>query len=94
MHNKIDDELVYDKAEHGPLLSPPEASKYLLEEHHIKRSPARLADMRCVGSGPWFLKQTRLVFYPKNLLDAWAAEVNGRRLRRSTEFKSVAEAAA
>jgi hypothetical protein len=94
MSHEVADDLIYDKDKHGPLRSTPEASEHLHVKHHIKRSVARLADMRCTGSGPMFLKQGRLVFYPEYLLDAWAAEVNGRRLRRSTEFKSVAEAAA
>jgi hypothetical protein len=34
-------------------------------------SEATLADWRCDGSGPPYLKLGRIVFYPKSLVDEW-----------------------
>lgn len=82
----MSDELIYNKTEHGELLTPKEASAHLKAEHRINRSVARLADLRCVGGGPLFMKQAARVFYPLALLDDWARELNASPLLKSTPF--------
>jgi hypothetical protein len=88
------DELIYNREEHGPLRETTAASAYLDKQHGIKRTPARLADLRCSGGGPVFLKQGRRVLYAEKMLDQWAAEINGRPMQRHTLFKSAEEVAA
>ena len=51
-----------------------EASAYLKRVHGIQRKPSTLAKLRCVGGGPRFRRDGRLVVYPVSELDAWARE--------------------
>ena len=53
-------------------LSRSEASKYLRERHGIRRTEATLAKLACVGGGPKYRKDGRLVVYPPPELDVWA----------------------
>ena len=51
-----------------------EASVHLKERHGIQRKPSTLAKLRCVGGGPRFRRDGRLVVYPVLELDTWARE--------------------
>jgi hypothetical protein len=46
-------------------------------------APATLAKLACVGGGPQFHRAVRTPLYPREELDAWAAERLGK-LKRST----------
>jgi hypothetical protein len=73
------DNLLYDPERHGPLLTPNELRDYLWRQPKIKRSLQRLADYRCFGGGPAFIKQNgREVRYPECLADNWAAGMNAK----------------
>lgn len=53
-------------------LTPALACQLLNEEFGIKRTPATLAKLRCVGGSPIFLKANRAVLYPRESLRDWA----------------------
>jgi hypothetical protein len=70
---------IYDPDRDGPLLTPSEAQRYLWENHKIRRSLHRLADLRCFGGGPPFIKQNRReVRYPQKLVENWATQLNAK----------------
>lgn len=70
---------VYDPNKHGPLLTPHELRTVLWERYKIRRSLQRLADLRCFGGGPPFIKQNgREVRYPQRLAETWAGRMNAR----------------
>lgn len=64
-------------------LTPSLACEYLLEQHGIKRTPATLAKLRCMGGSPQYFKAGRYVLYPMDALEDWAQELLGQ-LRHST----------
>jgi hypothetical protein len=66
-----------------PRYDPTNASRYLWERHHIKRSRQTLAKLRCIGGGPEFRRAGKNVVYDQGCLDAWA-ESKISPLRRST----------
>jgi hypothetical protein len=66
------------------------ASKYLEEEHGIKRSPSTLAKLACLGGGPKFQKAGRQVIYTAELLDAWAEEIKTRPISSTSELVTSA----
>ena len=67
----------YNPEQHGSLLLIHEARERLFAVHKVRLSQQRLADLRCFGGGPEFIKPTqREVRYPSALLDAWAAKRN------------------
>ena len=73
------DNTLYNPERHGPLLTPNELRDYLWRQHKIKRSLQRLADQRCFGGGPPFIKQNgREVRYPERLTEQWAAAMNAK----------------
>ncbi len=48
------------------------ASRYLLDEWGISRTPATLAKLATVGGGPRFEHAGRVPLYPEPELDRWA----------------------
>lgn len=52
-----------------------EASQYLHEMHGIRRAPATLAKIACLGGGPKFHHVGRVPLYPVEELDAYAASL-------------------
>ncbi len=56
------------------------------EGDRIGIAPKTLANMRCRGDGPPYIKVGRLVRYRPSLTDAWLEE----RIRNSTSEKEVA----
>lgn len=48
------------------------AARYLLEVHGVRRAPATLAKLACVGGGPKFRKDGRWPLYSQQALDEWA----------------------
>ena len=66
-----------------PNLRRVEATQYLRIAHGVDYAPATLARLACHGGGPKFFKCGRWPLYPREELDAWAAERLGG-LKRST----------
>lgn len=50
-----------------------EASEYLLTTHGVRRAPATLAKLACLGGGPLFVKMNHAPLYDPRDLDAWVA---------------------
>jgi hypothetical protein len=80
-------------------LTPTAASAYLLDRHGIRRAPATLARLRCLGGGPPFRKcgsdpRAGRVFYERKGLDQWAAEVLSPAVRCTSELRKTWGAAA
>jgi hypothetical protein len=73
-----------------PRLRRWEASEYLDVVYGITVAPATLAKLACVGGGPRFNKAVRTPLYPREELDAWAAERLGK-LKRSTSDDGAIE---
>ncbi len=71
--------IIYDPQQHGALLLIDEARQRLFSQHKITLGQQRLADLRCFGGGPEFIKPSqREVRYPCALLDAWAKKRNSK----------------
>lgn len=66
-----------------PRLRREHASEYLDFVYGITVATATLAKLACVGGGPRFNKVVRTPLYPREELDAWAAERLGK-LKSST----------
>jgi hypothetical protein len=60
-----------DLSRSGCWLSPREASAYLNTRWGIRRGPTRLAQLRCKGAGPVYVKFEREVYYIHASLDEW-----------------------
>ena len=81
----------------GPPLEPPsptrflrrgEASDYLCNKWGIKRAPATLAKLACVGGGPRFRKAGRWPLYNAPWLDEWVNELIGLPVGSTTDSVS------
>lgn len=80
------DELTLPPALRKPRLRRWEASEYLELVHGLTVATATLAKLASVGGGPRFQKGTgRTPFYPKDELDAWAAERLGKLVRSTSD---------
>ena len=55
----------------GRRLRRVEASRYLLDEWGISRTPKTLAKLAVTGGGPAFRKDGRIPLYETAALDAW-----------------------
>ena len=66
--------------------TPPEASAYLWDEHRIRRSPARLKQLRNQGGGPAYRRDGAIyIIYTKAALDAFAEQQLGEEMRSTSE---------
>ena len=70
-----------------------EASAYLHDRWHIRRSASTLAKYRCVGGGPEFRKANRDAIYEPAGLDAYAAKILSGPMRSTSESPEVAATA-
>jgi hypothetical protein len=66
-----------------PLLTPAEASVWLLNHFGVRRTAGTLAKLRVVGGGPPYRKLSRSVLYAPGDLSAWA-EASLQITRRTT----------
>jgi hypothetical protein len=66
--------------------TPPEASGYLWDEHRIRRSPARLKQLRSQGGGPAYRRDGAIhIIYTREALDAWAERQLGDEMRSTSD---------
>lgn len=66
--------------------TPTEASTYLWGAHRIKRSPARLKQLRNQGGGPSYRRDGAIfIIYTKEALDAFAEQQLGEEIRSTAE---------
>jgi hypothetical protein len=73
-------------SENTRLRNAREASNYLRNKFGISRTPATLAKLRVLGTGPEFVKVgSRDVAYPEAGLDAFAEALVSRPLRSTSE---------
>jgi hypothetical protein len=79
-------------------LTPPELSDYLMRKYRIKRTPATLAKLRCLGGGPPFRKAGNFlrapVLYDQPGADEWAAALIGEPLTSTAQFSRAARSTA
>ena len=75
---------IYDPVVHGRLLDPKGASALLLADFSLRRGTYRLAELRCAGGGPPFLRIGGDIRYPEAPLRAWATAQVMRPLKTST----------
>ncbi|MGH7073209.1 MAG: hypothetical protein ACRELF_18100 [Gemmataceae bacterium] len=68
-----------------PFLSPREACRFLLAEFGVKRTPATLAKLRCVGGSPPFRKLNRAVLYSTADLKSWAGAALSIKRRNTSD---------
>lgn len=73
----------------GRRLSRQEAAEYLLMQHGVRRSPATLAKLACIGGGPPFARfghgKRAKPLYSAADLDAWVAENMTATVRNTSE---------
>lgn len=69
-------------------LNPKEASQLLSDEFGIRRTPATLAKLRCIGGSAPFIKAGRAVLYPDALLRAWAGSLLSAPMNSTSEAQS------
>jgi hypothetical protein len=72
-------------------LTPREASERLRTAWQVRQSDRRLANLRCIGGGPEFVKRGKWVLYPIDAVDAYGRSFAGPTMRSTHE---VAEARA
>jgi hypothetical protein len=72
-------------------LTPRETSERLWIEWQVRQSDRRLANLRCSGGGPEFVKRGKWILYPIDGVDAYGRTFSGPRMRSTHE---VAEACA
>ena len=71
---------------HSKLRDTRQSSKYLFEVHGVRRTPATLAKLRVLGTGPEFVKVgSRDVAYSKSSLDVFAQGLISRPMRSTSE---------
>lgn len=73
-----------------PRLLRKDAAEYLSIAHGIKCAPRTLAKYACLGDGPPFQRQGRIILYPRELLDQWAS-ARLSAILRSTSDRGGAE---
>jgi hypothetical protein len=66
-------------------MCPAEASAHLFEHWGLKRGIRTLQGYRRTGNGPVFHRVGNSVFYKRDAVDAWAAQLLGEPLRNTTE---------
>lgn len=71
-------------------LTPRETSERLRERWQVRQSPARLANMRCLGIGPQFVHRGRWVLYPVDGVDAHGRSLSGPRMRSTRQIAEPA----
>ncbi|MFT6583103.1 MAG: hypothetical protein ACJAU6_003553 [Alphaproteobacteria bacterium] len=72
-----------------PNITRSAASNYLKSQHGICRTPKTLAKLACVGGGPKFRKDGRLVLYPVSLLDDWVEEQLTAPMASTAEYEAA-----
>jgi len=72
-----------------PNLTRPAASEYLKACHGIRRTAKTLAKLACIGGGPRFRKDGRLVVYPVEELDAWAQNQLSAPMSSTAEYEAA-----
>jgi len=77
-------ELCLPSALRKPRLRRWEAADYLRIVHGIEIAAATLAKWASIGGGPAYQKVNRTPLYPRDELDAWAAEKLGEPIRNTS----------
>ncbi|MEG8220118.1 hypothetical protein OSJ57_05710 [Sphingomonas sp. HH69] len=77
-------ELCLPPALRKPRLRRWEAADYLRIVHGIEIAAATLAKWASIGGGPAYQKVNRTPLYPRDELDAWAAEKLGDPIRNTS----------
>ena len=75
------------------LLRRCEAAAYTTRTHGIPCSPKTLAKYATVGGGPAYVKAGRIPLYSREDLDAWAEARLSPKVRSTSEYRKVREAA-
>ena len=80
------------KAQKVRRLNRREASKYLLEEWGISRTPKTLAKLAVSGDGPMFEKDGRIPLHTEEMLDDFARKQLSPPVFSTSELKTMAAA--
>jgi hypothetical protein len=71
-------------------LSPNLACQLLNDEFGIRRTPATMAKLRCLGGSPEYQKAGRAVLYSENALREWAHSMLSAPRRNTSDKGSAA----
>lgn len=77
-----------------PLLTPRQASARLESEHNVQQEPPRLANLRCAGGGPPFVRIGRWIRYPQDKLDDYGRRMAGPLMTTTRKVAELAMVAA
>lgn len=64
-----------------------DASRYLLDQWGVSRTPNTLAKLASTGGGPSFEMESRFPLYTEENLDAWAENQLSPLVKSTSEFK-------